>query len=139
MKKLEDIEPKEIFSVPEGYFEKLPSVIQARLTEKNIIRKTVWYQRPALRYAVPVLALFAVVMYRFIPPAKPDVISLLESVEVQYLEAYLAESGITTEELLEVLDPDSETADDMEMEIYFGESSGIFSDLTSDEFNQNDL
>ena len=32
MKKLEDIPKKEIFDVPDGYFEKLPGKIQARIS-----------------------------------------------------------------------------------------------------------
>ena len=33
--KLEDLPQKEIFDVPEGYFEKLPGTIQARIAERQ--------------------------------------------------------------------------------------------------------
>ena len=35
MKKLEEIPKKEVFKVPEGYFENLPGIIQARVAQQN--------------------------------------------------------------------------------------------------------
>ena len=35
MKKLEDIPKKQNFEVPEGYFEKLPGIIQSRVTQQH--------------------------------------------------------------------------------------------------------
>jgi hypothetical protein len=43
MKKLEDIPKKTIFEVPEGYFDKLPGVIQSRIAEQNPVKERIPY------------------------------------------------------------------------------------------------
>ena len=59
MKKLEDIPKKNVFEVPDGYFDRLPGIIQARVSQEK--PSFVWYSWPvALRYALPVLLMMAV-------------------------------------------------------------------------------
>ena len=62
MKKLEDIPKQNIFEVPDGYFDKLPSVIQARIAKPE----PKFWQLPAFRYAMPLL-----IAKGFLIPANP--------------------------------------------------------------------
>jgi hypothetical protein len=119
MKKLEDIPKKQIFDVPDGYFENLPGKIQARIsgsvpsTERNFVF------RYKLQYALPVILFMAIGIYWFAMPAEPkDVESLLASVQTEELVAYLGESDITTEDLLEHVEFNVNDLEEIESEAY---------------------
>lgn len=61
--KLDDIEKENIFETPSGYFEELPSIIQAKAmaTEKKAWYLTV-FQQPALRFAAPALLILLLIV-----------------------------------------------------------------------------
>src|SRR5687767_9663090 len=103
MKKLEDIPKKQIFEVPEGYFEKLPSIIQSRVTGKESEIKSRWtVYRYAFRYALPAVVIFAAGLFWFNPSGtEKNAETILASLETQDLVAYLDEADFTMEELLE--------------------------------------
>ena len=118
MKKLEDIPKKEIFKVPEGYFEGLPSRIQARI-ETGPVKEPSFVFRYKLQYALPVVALLAVGIYWFGAASQPqDVESLLASVQTEDLVAYLNESDITTDDLIEGGEFNSTDLEEIESEVY---------------------
>ncbi|HEU5291512.1 MAG TPA: hypothetical protein VFU05_12770 [Cyclobacteriaceae bacterium] len=119
MKKLEDIPKKHPFKVPEGYFDKLPGIIQARIVDKSEVQEAKSYFRHALQYALPVIALAIVVVIYFIPKNTQDVDTILASVSTEELVAYLENSEITTEELLEEMTLDTESVEAIESEVYF--------------------
>ncbi len=102
MKKLEEIPKKEVFNVPEGYFENLPGIIQARVAKQNkseAVRPVLTY---ALQYAFPVIAFFALGLFWFISKNEaPTAESILASIQTEDLVAYLDEADLTTEELLD--------------------------------------
>ena len=102
MKKLEEIPKKEVFNVPEGYFENLPGIIQARVAKQNkseAVRPVLTY---ALQYAFPVIAFFALGLFWFISKNEaPTAESILASIQTEDLVAYLDEDDLTTEELLD--------------------------------------
>jgi len=100
MKKLEDIPKNHPFKVPEGYFDRLPGIIQSRVAEKSTVKESKPYFRYALQYALPVLILAVVAVIYLEPPAPEDVDTMLASVSTEQLATYLEESEITTEELL---------------------------------------
>ena len=119
MKKLEDIPKNHPFKVPEGYFDKLPGVIQARITEKGEVKEAKPYFRYALQYALPVIILAIVAVIYFIPKGDQSVDTMLASVSTEELVAYLESSEITTEELLEEMTLDTESVEAIESEVYF--------------------
>lgn len=133
MKKLEEIPKKEIFKVPEGYFEELPAKIQARIESKNPAKETSFIFEYRLQYAIPVIALLAVGIYWFSISSQPrDVETLLASVETEDLVAYLNESDLTTEDLLEHVEFNSTDAEEIENEVYdlnFDELDVEFGDM----------
>jgi hypothetical protein len=119
MKKLEDIPKNNPFKVPDGYFDKLPGMIQARIAEKSDVKEVKPYFRYALQYALPVIILAVVGVIYLVPPAAKDVDTMLASVSTEELVTYLEESEITTEELLDEMTLDSESVEAIESEVYF--------------------
>lgn len=119
MKKLEDIPKNNPFSVPDGYFDKLPGVIQARIAEGAAVKQSRPFFQYALRVALPVAAVVIVAIIYFTPSATENYNDLLASVDTEQLTAYLEESDITTEELLDATELDEESVEAIESEVYF--------------------
>jgi hypothetical protein len=119
MKKLEDIPKKQIFEVPDGYFEKLPGIIQSRVANERK-EPTFWNARSfGLRYALPAFILVAVGIFWFTRPQSDlTTENILASIQTQDLVAYLGEADFTTEELLEDADLDTEDALQIEGAVY---------------------
>jgi hypothetical protein len=99
--KLEEIEKKNIFEVPEGYFDALPMAIQKRIENKE--QKT--FSLPSFsfsfEYAFPLL--FVTIATVFIYKSyysSTSTTNLLEGVNTETLVAYLSESEITEEEII---------------------------------------
>jgi hypothetical protein len=120
MKKLEDIPKKQVFNVPDGYFEHLSSTIQARVAERDSRRATAFFTLPVVvRYALPALVLAAIGVFWFQNnPSQKDAESILASVSTEDLVAYLNDSEISTEELVNAADFDADDLDDIESEVY---------------------
>jgi hypothetical protein len=119
MKKLEDIPKKQIFEVPDGYFEKLPGIIQSRVaTERR--EPSLWSVRSfGLRYALPAVILIAAGIFWFTRPQSDlTTENILASIQTQDLVAYLGEADFTTEELIEDADLDTEDALQIEGAVY---------------------
>lgn len=115
MKKLEDIPKKNIFEVPEGYFDRLPSVIQARVAQQA--SESVWapFLKFSLRYALPVVVLGAVAIWFYGQPSGPqNAEDMLSSVDTSQLVAYLEDSDLTTDDLLEGVDLDEQDANEIQ-------------------------
>ena len=129
MKKLDDIPKKSAFEAPEGYFDRLPGIIQARLAQTEVDRKTEsgWlvYLGYSLKYALPVVAIAAASFYYLNMPADQSTKDLLASVDTAYLVAYLEDADVSTEDLLENVSLDQD------------EASAI-QESTMDEINVND-
>lgn len=118
MKKLEDIPKKEVFNVPEGYFEKLPGMIQARVEtrKESEVRPVFSY---ALRYALPAVVLFVLGIFWFNrQPHVATAESILASIQTEDLVAYLNDADLTTEELLEDVTLNVEDANQIEGVVY---------------------
>lgn len=117
MKKLEDIPKKEIFEVPGGYFEKLPGIIQSRVTSPE--KSWVPSFRPALRLAVPVL-LMAIAVGFWIQRSDSNVSveNILASIQTEDLITYLNEGDLSTEELLDHVELDAEDVSRIEESVY---------------------
>ena len=111
MKKLEDIPKKTLFEVPEGYFERLPGVIQARVAEKQ--PESAW-RSYAVKYALPSVAVIAVAVFFWSGPATGTAEELLAGIDSEQLVAYLAESELNADELLESIPLDQDEADRIE-------------------------
>lgn len=119
MKKLENIPQKEIFSVPDGYFDTLPGKIQARISEETPAREQGFVFRYKLQYVLPVVVLLAAGIYWFTGSNQTnDPETLLASVQTEALMAYLSESDLTTEDILETIEFNTSDLDAIESEVY---------------------
>jgi len=111
MKKLEDIPKKNIFEVPEGYFDRLPMNIQAKVeTAGETHSLPVW--NLALRYALPI-AIVAIAMVYYFKPTSYQTEELLAEVSNEHLVAYLSESEINEHDLLEIVNFNDSDADSL--------------------------
>jgi hypothetical protein len=138
MKKLENIPKKEIFSVPEGYFDGLPAKIQARISAENPSPEPSFIVRYKLQYALPVIIIMAVGIFWITETRQPaDVDTLLASVETADLVMYLDnDADITTDDLLENVQFDAMDLEAIESEVY---ELNIGSEELNDVFDEMDL
>ena len=117
MKKLDDIPKKNIYEVPDGYFEKLPTIIQSRIVAKEYARKPFFVY--SLRYAIPVLTLAIVALIWLRNDTNNmNAEQILASVDTSSLIAYLEESDVTTDELLESFSLSTEEVTAIESDVY---------------------
>lgn len=120
MKKLEDIPKRNIYQVPDGYFDKLPGILQSRVNKENRSALFAPYFAFAVRYAIPaVVILFAIVLWIYRPVAPKDAEGIIANVETEALIAYLAETEITTDEVLDVLTLTDVVIENIEDDVYF--------------------
>ncbi len=107
--KLEDINKKNIYTVPEKYFDQLPGRVQVRIQAKK--PEGIFALNWSLTYkiAVPALAMVMLVFYFWYdgPENIQSVESLLTQVATDDLVAYLETTDITTEEIIESIDFDN--------------------------------
>jgi hypothetical protein len=106
MKKLEEIPKIDIFKAPEGYFDKLPGIIQARVQKPE--SAPVW--RPVVRFALPALAVVIAVFF-FWPGINQTPEEVLASIDDNHLIAYLEENDLNTDELLDGVSINNDEAD----------------------------
>lgn len=105
--KLEDIKKKNIYSVPDKYFDLLPEIIQSRVNEKKPVLGLSLNWSLAFKVAAPALALVLILFYFGISTTDNSTLSsdeLLAQVSADDLIAYLGTTDITIDEILEELD-----------------------------------
>lgn len=123
---------KNIYQVPEDYFEKLPQIIQARAVEPAIVtRRNFAY---VLRFAIPVILIIIVALVTLTNGTDDkgmNVEELLSEVSTEDLVEFLSNSDITTDEILAEVD-----LFDLEFE-FGGEGIDLLenNDLTTDELD----
>jgi len=113
--KLDEMPKKQVYSVPDGYFDNLPTIIQARVVKPQASESLVVNWSSALRYALPALALVLMVTYFGVRLNNNsiDVQAMLDDIPTEELVAFLAESDISTEEILSMVDLESFDVDGM--------------------------
>jgi hypothetical protein len=136
MKKLDDIPKKNIFEVPEGYFDKLPLQIQARVEGENVaVSRPIWGL--ALKYALPVLIAGLALAY-FLRPQYSHPEELLANIANEHLIAYLDETDITANDLLEIVNFNEKDADSLNLHLH-GTLLGDFDELEVKGEMENEL
>lgn len=103
--KLDNIKAKQPFTVPEGYFDKLPGIVQARVATPK--RKPVFSFPVALKYALPVITLTILVIFwmqRNDVNTTQDVQQLLADIPTADIIDYLEDSDLTLTDIIESLD-----------------------------------
>ena len=104
--KLEELPKKQLYTVPENYFNELPSIVQARVvkSQRENTRSIFW--SASLRYALPVIAMVMMLVYFGVRINNDDldVQAMLDDIPTEELILYITESEITTDELLSLID-----------------------------------
>ncbi len=135
MKKLEDIPKKNIFEVPDGYFEKLPGIIQSRVAKPEPIR--LWVT--SLKYALPVLAIMAVGVFWFSGQTEKSFDEQLAGIQTEQLIAYLNDADLQIDDLSETVSWDEIDLIELEDKVFSTfEITGDELDLLLDEFKETD-
>jgi len=113
--KLEDINKKNIYSVPDKYFDQLPKRIQSRVNEEKPVNWLSLNWSLSYKLALPVAAVLLMVFYfgNFNNQSKVDAGALLAEVSTEDIIAYLDYTDITTDEIVEVID-----INEIELELY---------------------
>lgn len=113
MKRLDEIPKKVLFEVPEGYFDKLPGRIQARIAKPE---PAAAWGKLALRYALPVLVLGAAAVFFLTnrPVLSPE--QVIASIESEQLVAYLEDSEVNTDDLLDVISLEPAEVESIELD-----------------------
>ena len=138
MKKLEDLPKKNPFEAPEGYFDRLPGIIQSRVAEKETSRSWNPTMRLGLQYSLPALILFTAAVIYFRTPEVLSAEELLASVDSESLVAYLGETDLNTDELLEAVDLDVDEVDAIqESSLDEIELDEVDVEILSDKFGYN--
>jgi len=116
MKKLDEIPKKNIFEVPDGYFDQLALKIQGR-TEVLSPAKSVSQWSYVLRYALPVILVAVALVFLFRPKTVEDTEQLLASIPSEHLVAYLNESDVNEQDLLEAINFDEADVDSLNVQV----------------------
>jgi hypothetical protein len=126
MKKLEDIPKNELFTVPEGYFEKLPSRIQSRAVTGSSSEHS-FFVAYKLQYILPALLIVASAVTFWLSGLSTESSSenLLASVETSDLIAYLNDSELTTEDVIENVNFGQDDLNEIEDEVYDDHFDGV--------------
>ena len=118
MKKLDEIPKKNIFEVPDGYFDQLALKIQARTETISPAKKTISSWSFVLRYALPVVLLVIGGIIVLKPKAVQDTEQILASIPTEHLIEYLHESEIAEAELLEAINFDDTDVDSLNVHVH---------------------
>lgn len=117
--KLEDLPKKQVFNIPDGYFDALPEKIQSRISAQKSEVKLNFFLQYRLQYILPVVVVLMVAVAWFSStPKANDVSTMLASVETQDMISFLTDSDLTTDDLLDDGSFDTDDADEIETEVY---------------------
>ncbi len=105
--KLEEIKKENIYTVPDKYFDQLPTRIQSRVHVKKPVLGISLNWNSVYKIAAPVFAVVLMVVYFGIPKlnnSAPSAEDFLAQVSSDDLIAYLQTTDITTDDIAEELD-----------------------------------
>ncbi|HEX8060012.1 MAG TPA: hypothetical protein VF473_03710 [Cyclobacteriaceae bacterium] len=131
MRKLEDIPKKTPFKVPDGYFDQLPTVIQARMAHEVRRSPTSQIVSFSLKFALPVVALlvFGIFLFRPASPVQND----LQDVDTEQIALYLQDGEhLDLEESGDHGDWTKQELDQLEDAIYSNMNEEIIDDIDLD-------
>lgn len=137
--RLEEIPRKQIFQVPERYFDELPGIIQSRIAEKEYSPWWRVYLTPANGWRVAIVTAVVTLILVFSGVFNREVVnvsaeSLLADVSLEDLIEYVEYSDISTDEILAEVD-----FSDYDMDFLMGEDIQLIDDLDFQDLEEIDL
>jgi hypothetical protein len=102
--KLDDIKKKNIYTVPDKYFDQLPARIQSRVNDKDPVSAPYW--KWVFKLAVPAIAVVFIILYfgKIDRNISQDANAILAQVSTDDIIAYLADIDLSTNEIIESID-----------------------------------
>ncbi|MBK7650431.1 MAG: hypothetical protein IPJ20_06300 [Flammeovirgaceae bacterium] len=132
MKKLEDISKKNIFEVPDGYFEKLPGIIQARVAKPE---PAPWFV-PALKFASPMVAVLSIGIFWYLSQGQDTIEEQLAAIQTEQLVAYLDDATLNFDDLAESVTWSEDDLNELEEKVFNSyDVSDTDLDILLEEFN----
>jgi len=145
MKKLEDIKKENIYKVPERYFDELPMRIQNRISGKSESAPSMVFNwTMAVKIAVPAFVLAIAVSFGILFQSNnttQDAETLLAQVSTEDMIAYLQETDISVDEILNEIQFD-EIADELVDEHLLLDDEELTGDLYDElilEYGNNEI
>lgn len=137
MKKLDDIPKKNVFTTPDGYFDRLPTVIQSRMTAESKKAPSRVFALNLLRIGVPVaaLAVLAIVWFR---PA-PCIECQVGEVDADQIALFLEQADWSSDDHVDVEEFTTGELDAIEDEVYSNFDSNELNDQLLDELDPDNL
>ncbi len=108
--KLDDIHKKNIYKVPDEYFDDLPGRIQKRISEKNTPRESFSFNWSlTTKITLPVAAMIAIVLLVVLNPRENNSTNLsyeamLENVSSESMISFLELEDITSDDIIHSID-----------------------------------
>ena len=132
MKKLEDISKKNNFEVPDGYFEKLPGIIQARVAKPE---PAPWFV-PALKFALPMVAVLSIGIFWYSSQGQDTIEEQLAAIQTEQLVAYLDDATLNFDDLAESVTWSEDDLNELEEKVFNSyDVSDTDLDILLEEFN----
>ncbi len=128
MKKLDEISRETPFRVPDGYFDRLPGIIQARVAKPE---PRLWFA-PSLKFAMPVAALVVALTIWFTGREGNSIEEQLNEIQTEQLMAYLEGSELSDDLLNEEMTLSEDDLYELEENVF---SSMDPIDITIEELN----
>lgn len=128
MKKLDEISRETPFRVPDGYFDRLPGIIQARVAKPE---PRLWLT-PSLKFAMPVAALVVALTIWFTSREGNSIEEQLNEIQTEQLMAYLEASELSDDLLNEEMTLSEDDLYELEENVF---SSMDPIDITIEELN----
>lgn len=118
--KLDNIDKRNVFKVPDGYFDKLPGIVQSRVAGQQDSPR--WVFRPVLQYALPAVALLIAAWFWFVPSTPSKSLTsdeMLAGVETEALIAYLdVNEELELDDVLDFYQPSENDITELEQSLY---------------------
>jgi hypothetical protein len=102
--KLDELENKQVFSVPNGYFEQLPGQISQKIAQPQ--STYAWFRLPVFRYGAALASIFLIVIVGYFIFRTPETQleqpeAILSQVSRQDIIQYLQQADVSQYELVE--------------------------------------
>ena len=135
MGRLDDIPKKNMFSVPESYFDTLPERLQLRIASASTGRTVTPGYPYAVRYTMAFAAVILLAIMLYFRPSSPDTQTVLATIDTASLIDFLEESDVDTDDLLDNIELAADEVEAIENEIHDAAATDFYLDDVEDETN----
>jgi hypothetical protein len=135
MNKLDDIPKKNVFKVPDSYFDTFPHRLQLRIASTGTGRQVTPAYQYTIRYAFAAAAVILVAIIFYFRPSSPDTEAILATMDTASLVDYLEESDVDTDDLLENIELAPAEVEAIENEIHGSDATDFYLDDVEHETN----